>query len=254
MEAIDEIVAEFLVESHENLDQLDRDLARPRAEPRLPRAARQHLPDDPHHQGHERLPGVRPAREADARRREPAQPAPGRPDRPHRRPFTRAARDGRRRPRPARRASSSTGGEGDADHGELIARSRPCSRTAPERARSAAGDARPGGRGAGRAAGGARRAAGGARRGRRPARRPAGRSGAAPRRGARAGRRHHAERRLARIEQQLGRRPQARHDPASSTARPTPAAVNEAPRGAGSGAADPSPTAPSGSTSTCSTP
>ncbi len=86
--------------------------ARARAEPRLPRAAGQRLPDDPHHQGHERLPRVRPAREADARRREPAQPAPRRPDRPHRRPLQRAAQDGGRRPRPARqhRADRRRGG------------------------------------------------------------------------------------------------------------------------------------------------
>ena len=78
VDGLDDIVEEFLVESHENLDQLDRDLVALEQEPELPRAAVQHLPDDPHDQGHQRLPGLQPARGGHARRGEHAVPAAGR--------------------------------------------------------------------------------------------------------------------------------------------------------------------------------
>ena len=78
MDGLDDIVEEFLVESHENLDQLDADLVALEQEPELPRAAVQHLPHDPHDQGHQRLPGLQPARGGHPRRGEHALPAAGR--------------------------------------------------------------------------------------------------------------------------------------------------------------------------------
>ena len=68
---MDDIVREFLVESNENLDQLDRDLVTLEKDPDGPRGSRQHLSDDSHHQGHKRFPGLLPAGVRGARRRKP---------------------------------------------------------------------------------------------------------------------------------------------------------------------------------------
>ena len=72
MSGADDLVREFLVESYENLDLLDHALvALGEGSPRS-REAGEHLPDDPHDQGHVWLPRLHEARVDQPRRREPA--------------------------------------------------------------------------------------------------------------------------------------------------------------------------------------
>ncbi len=114
VDEMDEIVHEFLVESYENLDQLDQDLVA-LERPVVARAAEQHLPHGAHDQGHERLPRVRQPRArvprgrvapvGAARRRAGDGPADGGRAARARRHLARHPREGRvrRRGRPRRR-------------------------------------------------------------------------------------------------------------------------------------------------------
>ncbi len=51
MDDCDDIVKEFLIESHENLDRLDRDLVELEKHPSDQRDSGEHFPHDPHDQG-----------------------------------------------------------------------------------------------------------------------------------------------------------------------------------------------------------
>ena len=54
MDGMDDIVREFIVESYENLDQLDQDLVALEDQPGSRDLLGSGLPHDPHDQGHER--------------------------------------------------------------------------------------------------------------------------------------------------------------------------------------------------------
>ena len=103
VEDMDEIVEEFLVESHENLDQLDRDLVALEQDPGSRELLVEHLPDDPHHQGHQRLPGLHRLESVTHVGENLLSPAARRRPDADARHDQRAAGDGRRGPRPARR-------------------------------------------------------------------------------------------------------------------------------------------------------
>ena len=81
MGEMDAILAEFLVESRENLDQVERGLVVLESDPTRQRDAREHLSRDPQHQGRHGLPGPVEAGRGGAQRREPAQPLARRHDR-----------------------------------------------------------------------------------------------------------------------------------------------------------------------------
>ena len=99
---MDEVVAEFLIESYENLDRLDRDLVELEQNPSADKLAG--IFRTIHTiKGTSRLPGLRQARVDHPRRREPAVPPAGRRPGPRRRHHVGPAGAGRRRPPDPRR-------------------------------------------------------------------------------------------------------------------------------------------------------
>ena len=76
MGGMDDIIAEFLAESVENLDQLDQDLVTLEKDPSDREVFRPDLPHHSHDQGHVRFSGLRHSRIGHPRRRVVAQPPP----------------------------------------------------------------------------------------------------------------------------------------------------------------------------------